>query len=177
VKPNFDIDILEKTGFCLVIARFVKENQISEIIEAYLSSGRTEVLVVIGAGTGRRKYERKINNLSHTTDRVLILPKHYIRAEINWLLQNAKVYLHGHSVGGTNPILVDARFHSKVILSHTNPYNMENSGYKELHWASKSELVLLLDNLENFQLNKSIEYRFESWKSITDQYIRFFERV
>ena len=163
--------------FFLVIARFVEENQIEEIIEAYLESGCIENLVIVGSGTGSWKYERKLNKLVHNHKSIYILPKNYIRSEINWMLQNAKAYLHGHSVGGTNPILVDARFHTDLIFAHKNIYNRENCGFKENFWTTRQELVYMLRNCEHFNKVKNIHdtYQFESWDLIAKKYLKLLE--
>lgn len=171
-KPYYEKISLEPNGFFVVIARFVKENKITEIIDWYIASGRKEQLLVIGLGTGSKRYEACTINASQRNDNIYVLPKNYNRSEINWLLQNAKGYIHGHSVGGTNPILVDARFHSKLILSHDNSYNRENRGYKEFFWNDDDQLVNLLQNIDSLVLFSEVDdYELDSWETITSKYL------
>ena len=171
-KPDYKNINLEPKGYFIAIARFVDENQILELIDAFSSSGRDEQLLVIGLGTGIKKYEIGAIDAALSNENVHVLPKNYDRAEINWLLQNAKGYIHGHSVGGTNPILVDARLHAQLILSHDNPYNRENSGYKEHHWANKDELTTLLKSIELLEASTDAsDYGLDSWETIALQYL------
>ncbi len=160
-------------SYFLAVARFVPENQILEIIEAYRSSKREELLLMFGLGTGRKRYETKIVKAASSTHNVKIMPSNYNRSEINWLLRNAKSYIHGHSVGGTNPILVDARFYATRIFCHDNIYNRESSGGKEYFWNSQSQLCDLFKSTEQMvHAENTFDYRFETWRDIATKYAK-----
>ena len=177
-KPNLSNLGIPDQDFYLVIARFVEENQLLEAIEAYRESNLNETLVIVGLGTGTKKYERQVLEAARECEGVRVLPKNYNRGEINWLLQNAKAYIHGHSVGGTNPILVDARAHSRLIFSHNNQYNRENSGKKESHWDSVEELTELINTADSRVIPKDMmfNYDFETWDGITKQYMEMYDQ-
>jgi len=171
-KPQYENLNLEHNGYFIVIARLVGENQILELIDGYISSGRDEQLFIIGLGTGSKKYEMRVINAAQYDENIHVLPKNYDRAEINWLLQNAKGYIHGHSVGGTNPILVDARLHAQLIFSHDNPYNRENSGHKEHFWSNDDQLTKLLKDIDLLEVNTDAnDYGLDSWDTIALQYL------
>ena len=40
----------------------------------------------------------------------------------------ARAYLHGHTVGGTNPSLVEALWAGNAVVAHDNPYNRWTAG-------------------------------------------------
>jgi hypothetical protein len=171
-KPEYKNVYLEPNRYFVAIARFVDENQILQLIDGYISSGRDEHLFVIGLGTGSKKYELRVMNVAQYDENIHVLPKNYDRAEINWLLQNAKGYIHGHSVGGTNPILVDARLHARLILSHDNPYNRENSGHKEHFWSNNDQLIELLKSIDLLEVSTDAsDYHLDSWETIALQYL------
>ncbi len=171
-KPEYKNLNLEPNRYFVAIARFVDENQILQLIDGYISSGRDEQLLIVGLGTGSKKYEVRVLNAAQYDEDIHVLPKNYDRAEINWLLQNAKGYIHGHSVGGTNPILVDARLHAELILSHDNPYNRENSGYKEHFWSSNDQLTNLLKSIDLLIVSGEVsDYGLDSWETIALQYL------
>jgi len=174
IKPHFEGIEIMSGEFLFVIARFVPENQIIEIMKAYMLSGRTEKMVIVGLGTGKKKYSKQILKIAEKKNSIYILPKNYKRAEINWLLQNAKAYIHGHSVGGTNPILIDARLHSQLILSHDNRYNKENASSKEFNWVDTDSLSLLLRRIEALTIDAKATkgYHLDSWESIANQYLK-----
>lgn len=172
MKPEYQIVSLEPKEFFVAIARFVDENQILHLIDGFISSGRDEQLLVIGLGTGSKKYEIGAINAARSNENVHVLPKNYNRGEINWLLQNAKGYIHGHSVGGTNPILVDARLHAQLILSHDNPYNRENSGHKEYFWTNTDQLIDLLKSIDTLKVSDEVsDYGLDSWETIALHYL------
>jgi len=171
-KPEYKNLNLEPNRYFVAIARFVDENQILQLIDGYISSGRDEQLLIVGLGTGSKKYEVRVLNAAQYDEDIHVLPKNYDRAEINWLLQNAKGYIHGHSVGGTNPILVDARLHAELILSHDNPYNRENSGYKEHFWSNNDQLTNLLKSIDSLKVSGEVsDYGLDSWETIALQYL------
>jgi len=171
-KPEYKNVNLDPRRYFVAIARFVDENQILQLIDGYISSGRDEQLFIIGLGTGSKKYEVRVMNASQYDENIQVLPKNYDRAEINWLLQNAKGYIHGHSVGGTNPILVDARLHARLILSHDNPYNRENSGHKEHFWSNNDQLIELLKSIDLLEVSTDVsDYHLDSWETIALQYL------
>jgi hypothetical protein len=171
-KPEFKNVNLDPRRYFVAIARFVDENQMLQLIDGYISSGRDEQLFVIGLGTGSKKYEARVMNAAQYDENIQVLPKNYDRAEINWLLQNAKGYIHGHSVGGTNPILVDARLHAELILSHDNPYNRENSGHKEHFWSNNDQLIELLKSIDLLEVSTDAsDYHLDSWETIALQYL------
>jgi rhamnosyltransferase len=171
-KPEYKNMALEPKEYFVAVARFVDENQILQLIDGFISSGRDEQLLVIGLGTGSKKYENRAIEAALSSENVHVLPKNYDRAEINWLLQNAKGYIHGHSVGGTNPILVDARLHAQLILSHDNAYNRENSGHKEHFWSNSDQLTKFLKNIDLLEVNTDAsDYGLDSWETIALQYL------
>lgn len=174
LKPYRDKGEIDLNGFLVVVARFVPENQIIEILRAYIRSKSQRTLVIVGLGTGTKKYEEKILKVSALSESVFILPKNYYRGEINWLLANASAYIHGHSVGGTNPILIDARYHAKRILCHDNPYNREGSGSKELFWSDEETLSLQIGKIDKLSIGNrgNSDYHFETWERISNQYLK-----
>lgn len=171
-KPEYQNISLEPKRYFVAVSRFVDENQILQLIDGYNSSGRDEQLLVIGLGTGSKKYENRAIEAALSNENVHVLPKNYERAEINWLLQNAKGYIHGHSVGGTNPILIDARLHAQLILSHDNPYNRENSGHKEYFWTNTDQLIDLLKSIDTLKVSDEVsDYGLDSWETIALHYL------
>jgi len=172
IKPAYQEFRITSHAFFLLVARLVPENQILEVINAYKMSGINESLVVVGLGTGREGYEARILSSSSDYENIHVLPKNYDRSQINWLLQNAKGYIHGHSVGGTNPILVDARLHAKLILSHDNPYNREDSGHKEHFWINDDQLTNLLKGIDSLEMGDEVGgYSLGAWETIAWQYL------
>jgi glycosyltransferase involved in cell wall biosynthesis len=165
-----------KDDYILAVARFVPENNIREILGAYLSSICEVPLVIIGKGTGGHKYEKEIERLAHIREgKVFVVSALYDSKLIHALLANSALYVHGHEAGGTNPILISARFFAKNIAAHDNVYNREGSGLNETFWKSRSQLVQIFNQLEgqieSTDEDPEREIELESWESIALQYL------
>ena len=57
------------------------------------------------------------------SDEVVFLGPIYDKAEVEALRFHSATYLHGHTVGGTNPSLVEAMAAGNPVIAHDNPYN------------------------------------------------------
>ena len=52
----------------------------------------------------------------------------YDQKKLICLRAHAFAYMHGHSVGGTNPSLLEAMGCGNLIFAHDNPFNRETLG-------------------------------------------------
>jgi len=122
---------LEPYRYLLVVARMEPENHIEEIIRGYLLHVQDHPdawpLIIVGNILhGTTAYQLKL--LSHSSDRVCFIDGIYDAAQLQSLRLHAACYLHGHSVGGTNPSLLEALACGNWVIAHDNPYNREVCG-------------------------------------------------
>ncbi|SMG16063.1 glycosyltransferase [Agreia pratensis] len=119
---------LEHRGYVLVVARFVPENTIEEfLLAAETISERWPVVIVGSSGYGGELDERA-RKLADDRENVHWLGHVSDDARLFSLWQHAGVYFHGHSVGGTNPALVQAMACGTAIVARDTPYNREVLG-------------------------------------------------
>lgn len=121
-------DGLTHRGYVLVVARFVPENSIPEFFEAVPDIAKRYPVVIVGSsgyGGNLDDAARKLDAdhpavswLGHVSDDRLLLS----------LWQHAGLYFHGHSVGGTNPALVQAMAAGAPVLARDTVYNREVLG-------------------------------------------------
>src|SRR3954465_12558118 len=97
---------LEPRGSPLGGARFEPENHVDVIVEGYAASSATLPLVVVGSAPYADEYTAKVHGLAD--DRVRFLGGVWDQELLDQLYANCATYLHGHSVGGTNPSLLRA---------------------------------------------------------------------
>ena len=97
---------LEPGRYHLVVARFKPENHVLEIVQGYVASGDRLPLVVVGSAPYADAYTAAIEEVAN--DRVQFLGAVWDQEQVNALYAHALSYLHGHSVGGTNPSLLRA---------------------------------------------------------------------
>lgn len=87
------------------------------------------------------------------------------------LRKNAKMYIHGHSAGGTNPSLVEAMFFGRPILCYDVVYNRETTKNKAYYFDDCNSLVALLDHsdLDGNAMRLIAEENY-TWSNIAKQY-------
>ncbi len=118
---------LVSRGYVLVVARLEPENNTELIVKAYLDSGVREPLVIVGDTHYESDYVRRLKQLA-PEDRVRFLGLIYDPVRLRELLGHCAVYVHGHSVGGTNPILLEAMACGACIAYLDVVFNAEVCG-------------------------------------------------
>jgi glycosyltransferase involved in cell wall biosynthesis len=114
---------LAPRGYHLVVARFEPENHVHVIVDGYRRSGARKPLVVVGSAPYSDEYTRKVHDLAD--DRVRFLGGVWDQEQLDQLYGNCATYLHGHSVGGTNPSLLRAIGAGAAVLAHDVDFNVE----------------------------------------------------
>jgi glycosyltransferase involved in cell wall biosynthesis len=97
---------VEPGTYHLVVARFEPENHVDIIVDGYRRSNAKKPLVVVGSAPYADHYTARIHSLAD--DRVRFLGAVWDQHLLDQLYANSATYLHGHSVGGTNPSLLRA---------------------------------------------------------------------
>jgi glycosyltransferase involved in cell wall biosynthesis len=95
---------LTSDGYHLVVARLEPENHVREIVLGYTASQARLPLVVVGSAPYGAAYTARIE--AAADDRVRLLGGIWDQDQLDQLYRHARTYLHGHSVGGTNPSLL-----------------------------------------------------------------------
>jgi len=112
---------LEPGSYCTVIARPVPENSILEIVSAFSRLDTSCKLVVLGDYRADNEYQRRV--LAAAGDNVLFAGAIFDKQTVRSLRFHARFYIHGHTVGGTNPSLVEALAAGSAVLAQDNPFN------------------------------------------------------
>lgn len=116
---------LTSGGYHLVVARFEPENHVLEIVEGYHASDAELPLVVVGSAPYSAEYTRAIQRVADGDDRIRLVGGVYDQELLDALYANAVSYLHGHSVGGTNPSLLRAMGAGTAVIGFDVPFNRE----------------------------------------------------
>jgi len=165
-----NLAVLEKYNllpnrYVILIARLEPENSILEIVKGFCHQTRPEKLVVLGDyDPTSNNYHRKIIDAANSN--VLFLGAIYDEEIINALRFYCKLYVHGHSVGGTNPSLVEALGANSAILAHDNKFNRwvtdNQSEYFRGAGDCSTQFTILLNNGEKIaRMKKASKERFE----------------
>jgi len=143
-------DGLTHREYVLLVTRFVPENTVPQFFEAVPAIAEQYPVVIVGSsGYGgelddnaqRLAEHPSVTWLGHVHDDQLLLA----------LWQHAGLYFHGHSVGGTNPALVQAMAAGAPILARDTDYNREVLGSAGEFVSDDPELIAksvlqLMDN-------------------------------
>lgn len=116
---------ITRGNYALLVARFVPENTIDAFLDAAKEISRSHEVVLVGTAGYQDAVEKKVRSLVDSNDRVSWLGHVSDDNFLHALWQNAGVYFHGHSVGGTNPALVQAMACSTPTVARDTPYNRE----------------------------------------------------
>ncbi|MEP7171716.1 MAG: glycosyltransferase family 1 protein, partial [Bacteroidota bacterium] len=95
------------------------------------------------------------------------------------------IYFHGHSVGGTNPSLLEAMAAGTYIAAHDNVFNKHVLGKDAMYFSSPSDVKNIIDGFENHNSQRpsfeagNVEKikTFYNWDNITNMYEKMFLEV
>lgn len=169
---------VEKENFNMIMARFEPENNLDMVLEGVtLSEDKTPILVI---GKHETKYGDYLKNKFKNHNNIRFLGGIYNLEHLDNLRCFSKIYFHGHSVGGTNPSLLEAMASNALIAAHNNDFNkgvLKNNG---LYFSNPNEVKTILettikrDNLHQIQNNfNEIVHNF-NWEKINGDYLQLF---
>ncbi|MCZ2858126.1 DUF1972 domain-containing protein [Blastococcus sp. VKM Ac-2987] len=133
-------------GYHLVVARFEPENHVDVIVDGYRRSGARKPLVVVGSAPYADDYTRHVHALAD--DRVRFLGGVWDQQQLDQLYASAFTYLHGHSVGGTNPSLLRALGAGAAVLAFDVDFNREVAADAGRYFADAADVARLVDEAE-----------------------------
>ena len=175
---------LEKFGldafqYNLLIARFEPENNLEMILKGIEMAGFPRKTLVVGnAGNAFGKY--LTNRFQNPA---IVFPGAiYDKETIDVLRQNCAFYYHGHSVGGTNPSLLEAMACGPLISAHNNVFNRAVLGNLALYFSSEEEVASQQSEsitLNRKELAENLKTRIReefSWEKISKQYLDCFAK-
>lgn len=152
-NPEYLKDLGLTAGeFSIIIARPEPENSILEIVRAFSRTARNHSLVVLG------NYEPRLNPyhkliIESASDEVLFPGAIYDKDFVNALRVYSRYYLHGHTVGGTNPSLVEALGSGSPIIAHDNIFNKWVARDAALYFSNMDDCANIFDShLNNMDL-------------------------
>lgn len=169
--------------YFLIIGRFVPENNYELMIREFMKSKTTKKLLIITNVEKNKFYEQLSSNLGFENDnRIIFAGTLYDSELVKKIRENAFAYLHGHSVGGTNPSLLEAMASTNINILYDVSFNREVGGNQCLYFNSDdcnlSNIVDTIDSKYNELINQlnsqSIVIKKYSWDKIVADYEKLF---
>jgi glycosyltransferase involved in cell wall biosynthesis len=137
---------LAPEDYYLVVFRLEPENHVLEILQAFQQSHSNKQLIVVGNHLTGTSYVTQLRTVQDP--RIRMIGTVYDSAKLTCLRYHSFAYMHGHSVGGTNPSLLEAMGCGNLIFAHDNPFNRETLGPCGYYFASVPKLTVAIDHAE-----------------------------
>lgn len=190
LPEGYDLSTLQQyrlvpDQYYLVIARLEPENSIEMIIQAYLGheqNGKTPLVIVGKTNTPFGKYLVKQYG---SIESVRFLEGIYNAGALDNLRHYSLAYFHGHTVGGTNPSLLEAMAAGCFIWAHDNPFNKSVLNENAFYFSSKETIIRLLN-----EIDRSIEWKEQfvrnnlnlieekySWQKLVEEHENYFLEI
>jgi glycosyltransferase involved in cell wall biosynthesis len=179
-RNKLDIIGLQSHTYLLVVARLAPENNVDLTLDALdLLGDRAPRAVIVGSANfdspiearlEAMQTEGRISWLGHVDDQQLLAQ----------LMAHSAVYVHGHSVGGTNPALLQALGAGAPTLVLDTPFNAEVLPYPEYRFphdvqvlAERIQSVTASQSLqeEMAQRGRSVVREHYSWDDVCQAYM------
>jgi glycosyltransferase involved in cell wall biosynthesis len=170
---------LERREYVLMVARFVPENSVQEFFDAVPTLAESFPVVIVGSSGYEGYFDQRARELAHEYPGVHWLGHLRNDARLFSLWQNAGAYFHGHSVGGTNPALVQAMACGAPVVARNTVYNREVIMHAGVFVEAKSHEVaaaltaLMKDPSRQAHFSSAARLRAEhaySWSKVCSDY-------
>jgi glycosyltransferase involved in cell wall biosynthesis len=158
---------LQARTYVLVVARLIPENNVEMVLDALEMMRERCPAVIVGSASYNSSLESRLRDLDHG-GHVRWLGHVNDQELLTQLWANCGAYVHGHSVGGTNPGLLQALGAGAPTIALDTEFNREVIELDEQLFASSSSD--LVDRLEDLVGNAEKQRRFmEHGRDVVDK--------
>lgn len=163
---------VQANNYYLVVGRFVPENNYKTMISEFMKSRTKKDLVIITNVEQNKFYEKLKNETKFQNDtRIKFVGTVYDKEMLKKIRENAYAYLHGHSVGGTNPSLIEALATTDLNLLYDVGFNKEVAEDGALYWSLKNNnLSKLIEKAENLNQDEILKISTKAKSRIKQEY-------
>lgn len=170
--------------YYISVGRFVPENNFETMIREFMKSKTSKDFAVIA--TKNEKFLEELEERLHyrKDPRIKFVGTVYDTELLQKIRENAYGYFHGHSVGGTNPSLLEALGATKLNLLYDIGFNREVAEDAALYWSlEEGDLAKLIDSADSLSeeertaLGEKAKKRIReaySWEYISQRYYDVF---
>ncbi|HET8804234.1 MAG TPA: DUF1972 domain-containing protein [Aequorivita sp.] len=161
----------------LIVSRLEPENNVEMILKGFSQAERNFPLVVVGNTNTRHSAEL----LAYKSKNIHFIGGVYDREKLQLLRAGSFSYWHGHSVGGTNPSLLEAMGSGNLCICHDNVFNREVVREYGFYFANMNNASDLFTEIEKDQLDRESfvsgvlkrAKNYYNWDLISGKYLNF----
>lgn len=188
IHDDYDVSFLKEYGlapndYYLLVARLEPENNIEMAIKGYLISKTKGKRPLIIIGKTNTPHGRELVEKYRKEESIVFVGGIYDYSKLNSIRHFAFAYFHGHSVGGTNPSLLEAMASGCFILANNNIFNKAVLKENSIYYSSAEEVAEVLNLIDflaekykaTYVNNNLCEIRQEySWEKLVDEHESYF---
>jgi glycosyltransferase involved in cell wall biosynthesis len=177
---------VRRRGYYLIVSRLVPENTLDVMLDGFRRSRTTRQLIVVGGATYDDAFHKRLRAIAASDARIQLVGHVDDQAALQELWCNCYAYLHGHSVGGTNPALLRAMGFGCCILARDTVFNREVLAAGGRFFSADADSVRLQVDAIDAELATAEVLRamgperiraHYTWPHITDEYERLFRTL
>jgi glycosyltransferase involved in cell wall biosynthesis len=177
---------LVENGYFILVARLEPENNIDMAIDGYLASEQYGKKPLVVVGKTNTPYGKKLVKKYGSNLNVKFVGGIFDFDKLNAIRHFSYAYFHGHSVGGTNPSLLEAMASECFILSHNNVFNHSVLQDNAIYYQSTEDVTKLLNDIDNIVYKYKSDFTSEnldiirneySWEKLIDEHEKYFQWI
>nr|WP_314839954.1 DUF1972 domain-containing protein [uncultured Flavobacterium sp.] len=171
---------LEKYTYDLLIARFEPENNLEMILDGVAASKNDRPIVVVG--NSNNSFGNYLKQKFKNNPRIRFIGGVYNKEHLDNLRFFSSLYFHGHSVGGTNPSLLEAMAAKALISAHRNEFNQAILKENAFYFSNANEVQKLRETVHKSHHNQIVQDNFDTiiqefnWNKINESYLTLFKK-
>ena len=162
-------------NYFMLMARMEPENNIEMILEGFHQSRSDKKFIVLG--NTQHTFGKMMLKKFSDDKRIIFAGAIYDTRITHTLRACCSLYFHGHSVGGTNPSLLEAMADKALIAAHDNEFNRAVLQEDAYYFKSAKDVqqFIQLENVKNNMVENNflkINMRY-NWPAVIGQYDEF----
>ncbi|RFZ92824.1 glycosyltransferase family 1 protein [Mucilaginibacter conchicola] len=185
---NNDLSAIEEYNvepyrYSILIARMEPENSVEVILDGYSQAQTGQKFLVVG-DTNNAFGSYLVNKFKYNQD-IVFLGGIFRAEKLNNLRYYSNLYFHGHTVGGTNPSLLEAMASNALICANDNVFNRAVLNENAQYFSTAKDVAEHLMNVNKasgnydhmIANNRDRIENFYSIDNIVNSYASHFEQI
>ncbi|HPJ09187.1 MAG TPA: DUF1972 domain-containing protein [Flavobacterium sp.] len=171
---------VEKGKYNMIMARFEPENNLDMVLEG-VSLNEDDKTTILVVGNHNTKYGEYLKGKFKYFPHIRFIGGVYNIDHLDNLRYFSNLYFHGHSVGGTNPSLLEAMASKALVIAHDNDFNKGILKDNAYYFSSAAQVTNILKTIQKNDNLPMVESNYEAiineynWEKINGEYLQLFE--
>lgn len=162
----------------IIVMRFLPENNIETIVNTFIELNKkfdlNHKLFIVGANN--IYFESQIKPKIKNSKNIIYIGPVYDRNKLLRYWNSADYYIHGHSVGGTNPTLIEAISLKKPIIAFNCLFNKIILGTGGYYFRSVKDLFNVVNHGDFLEFKPEINLKQFSKEYINESYMNLIKK-